>query len=155
MSNWKGYERKVAKYFGTNRTPLSGINSRHDTHSDTLHPSLYIEVKSVSTPNSSNGWIWRWLKKINYPKTWEAVRVGGTYMFHSSVLCANVYAVNHHYDWPKPGLKLFVETCALASKERKLPLLALCVKGKHGFWIIGFADAILEAQKVRESVATK
>jgi hypothetical protein len=35
----------VAKLFGTNRVPLSGMNSRHDTHSDTLHERLYIECK--------------------------------------------------------------------------------------------------------------
>lgn len=34
---------------GTNRTPLSGENSRH-TGSDTLHPDLFIEVKSWKDP---------------------------------------------------------------------------------------------------------
>ena len=43
-SNFKGFERLVAKFFGTERTPLSGGNSRH-TRSDTLHEDLYIECK--------------------------------------------------------------------------------------------------------------
>jgi hypothetical protein len=43
-SNWKGFERKVAKDFGTERTPLSGRNSKH-TASDTLHEWLFIECK--------------------------------------------------------------------------------------------------------------
>ncbi len=41
---WKKDERKVARFFGVERTPLSGGNSRH-TQSDTLHPALFIEQK--------------------------------------------------------------------------------------------------------------
>ena len=42
---WKRVEREIAALFGTKRVPLSGINSGHGTHSDTLRPRLYIEVK--------------------------------------------------------------------------------------------------------------
>ena len=42
---WKAKERQVATDFGTRRTPLSGINSGHETHSDTLHESIYAECK--------------------------------------------------------------------------------------------------------------
>lgn len=42
---WKAFEATVAKEFGSERTPLSGENSRHDTHSDSLHPRIYIEAK--------------------------------------------------------------------------------------------------------------
>ena len=42
---WKARERKIAADFGTKRTPLSGINSGHNTHSDTLHERVYIELK--------------------------------------------------------------------------------------------------------------
>jgi hypothetical protein len=42
--SWKVGERDVADFFGTNRTPLSGGSSRH-TRSDTLHPTLFVEVK--------------------------------------------------------------------------------------------------------------
>ena len=42
---WKARERSIAKFFGTTRTPLSGINSRHGTSSDSLHPLLFIEAK--------------------------------------------------------------------------------------------------------------
>jgi len=41
---WKAKERKVAKWFGTERNPLSGINGKH-TGSDTLHETLFIEHK--------------------------------------------------------------------------------------------------------------
>lgn len=42
---WKSFERVVAKFFGTKRVPLSGSNSGHNTNSDSLHPTLYIECK--------------------------------------------------------------------------------------------------------------
>lgn len=42
--NWKNVERRVARKFGTERTPLSGGNSRH-TRSDSLHKTIYMEQK--------------------------------------------------------------------------------------------------------------
>lgn len=44
-SCWKGFESKVASFFGTKRVPLSGSNSGHGTNSDSLHRELYIECK--------------------------------------------------------------------------------------------------------------
>lgn len=44
-SCWKGFERLVAKFFGSKRVPLSGSNSGHGTNSDSLHPKIYIECK--------------------------------------------------------------------------------------------------------------
>ncbi len=41
---WKSVEGRIAKYWGTTRTPLSGINSKH-TSSDTLHKDYFIEIK--------------------------------------------------------------------------------------------------------------
>jgi len=41
---WKQVERQLAKEFATQRTALSGSNSKI-THSDTLHDSLFFEVK--------------------------------------------------------------------------------------------------------------
>ena len=41
---WKSVEARIARDFGTTRTPLSGSNSKH-TASDTLHKELFIEVK--------------------------------------------------------------------------------------------------------------
>jgi len=43
-TTWKHRERKVAADFGSERTPLSGGNSKH-TRSDSLHPDLFIEHK--------------------------------------------------------------------------------------------------------------
>jgi len=41
---WKKLERRIGKFFGTCRTPLSGISSRH-TSSDIIHDKLYVECK--------------------------------------------------------------------------------------------------------------
>jgi hypothetical protein len=43
-SNWKIFERSVAKVFGTKRTPLSGGNSGH-SRSDSLHADFFISCK--------------------------------------------------------------------------------------------------------------
>jgi hypothetical protein len=53
---WKRDERCVAAFLGSVRTPLSGGNSRH-TRSDTLHPTLFLEVKTRSA----------------VPRTWPAI----------------------------------------------------------------------------------
>lgn len=41
---WKQAEGRIAKFFGSERTPLSGGNSKH-TRSDSLHPDIFIETK--------------------------------------------------------------------------------------------------------------
>lgn len=43
-SSWKKFERRVAAFFGSSRTPLSGGNGKQ-TRSDTLHARLFIECK--------------------------------------------------------------------------------------------------------------
>lgn len=43
-SIWKSAERRIARFFGSERTPLSGGNSKH-TRSDSLHPRLFVEAK--------------------------------------------------------------------------------------------------------------
>ena len=43
-STWKSIERKTARFFGSERTALSGGNSKI-TRSDSLHDTLFIETK--------------------------------------------------------------------------------------------------------------
>ena len=43
-NTWKAGETRIARLFDTERTPLSGGNSRH-TRSDSLSKILFIEVK--------------------------------------------------------------------------------------------------------------
>jgi len=42
--SWKRAERKGAAVIGSTRTPLSGGSSKH-TRSDSLHPTIYLEMK--------------------------------------------------------------------------------------------------------------
>lgn len=56
---WKKQERRVADFFGTTRTPLSGENSKHNTGSDTLHDNLYIECKYRKNMSVLN-----WMKSV-------------------------------------------------------------------------------------------
>jgi len=50
--SWKNIERRIARKFGVERTPLSGGSSRH-TSSDTLHNDYYIEIKCSGVINIS------------------------------------------------------------------------------------------------------
>ena len=43
-NTWKQRERDIAKFFESERTPLSGGNSKH-TRSDTLSKVFYVEAK--------------------------------------------------------------------------------------------------------------
>jgi hypothetical protein len=43
-NTWKQRERDIAHFFGGERTPLSGGNSKH-TCGDVIHDKLYVEVK--------------------------------------------------------------------------------------------------------------
>ena len=41
---WKAVERRIARFFGAERNPLSGSNGKH-SESDSLHHTLFIESK--------------------------------------------------------------------------------------------------------------
>lgn len=51
---WKVFERRVAGFFHSDRTPLSGSVSKHKTTSDSLHPNLYIECKQRKNCYAAN-----------------------------------------------------------------------------------------------------
>lgn len=60
-STWKKIERKIATFFGSERTPLSGGNSKI-TRSDSLHELLFIETKY--RVNHSAVTLWRSTKEL-------------------------------------------------------------------------------------------
>ena len=43
-NTWKQRERDVGRFFGGQRNPLSGGNSRH-TRADVIHSELFVEIK--------------------------------------------------------------------------------------------------------------
>lgn len=93
---WKSRERKIASFFGTKRTPLSGGNSGQ-TRADTLHERLFIEAKHRKA--------------------------------HSVVT-------------------LWRATKEKASKEKKLPVVALSEHNKPGFWVLVHSSDIEEVLRV-------
>lgn len=153
-SNWKAAERSVAKLFNTRRTPLSGMNSGHDTNADTLHPKLYIEVKY------SQHWpLVDTLKALRAKATgcWSAVLVVGkkngskemyTVLFledlnryfgslTTEALTAEELA-NRFLQSNNPGvvsvarsrpITIFEDAATKAKRERKIPFVALRSKG--------------------------
>ncbi len=58
MKSWKKLEQKVARLRGTERTPLSGGNSRQ-TQSDTLDDTFFIECKLRKDPA-----VWNTYKQV-------------------------------------------------------------------------------------------
>ena len=52
---WKANERRIAKFFGCERTPLSGGNGKQ-TRSDTLHQTLFVEAKQRKKHAVVNLW---------------------------------------------------------------------------------------------------
>jgi hypothetical protein len=54
--SWKAVERRIARRWGTDRTPMSGGNSKH-TRSDTLHKEAYIEIKHRAEFSVINLWM--------------------------------------------------------------------------------------------------
>ena len=80
MKAWKKLEQKVAALRGTERTPLSGGNSKI-TRSDTMDKTFFIECKLRRNPA-----LWN----------------------------------------------LYEKTAELAEKEKKVPVLVIKKKGKHG-----------------------
>ena len=83
-NTWKQRERQIAKFFFSERTPLSGFNSKH-THSDSLSKDFYVEAK--------------YRAKLSL-------------------------------------MTLYKDTEAKAHDEKKIPVVALCEKGKAGFLVV-------------------
>lgn len=58
---WKKVEQRIAAWFGSRRTPLSGGNSGH-TRSDSLHHRLFVEAKHRVTHTAVT--LWRQTAKL-------------------------------------------------------------------------------------------
>ena len=148
---WKQGERRIAAYFGTLRTSLSGGNSKI-TRSDTMHDKLFIEAK----------------QRFKHPiiKSWDAAKKAAKgripavvlmlegetdiwIMAHSDHLVKVVENMDNPdiyvetYERKKiAAIQLWKETKEMAEKEGKIPLVALQEKNRSGFWIIAHSDDI-------------
>lgn len=150
--SWKQAERRVASFFGTQRTSLSGGNSKI-TRSDTMHPRLFIEAKQRGRQPILEQW---------YACKRDATKAGKIPAVALSVYsredhwilchCDDIIAVaddlaaaGGHKDnvlflkFKKTVIacvSLWIETDALAQDEGKVPVVALQEKRKPGFWIV-------------------
>lgn len=158
-SRGKAFESRVAKFFQTRRTPLSGINSGH-TGSDTLHPDLFIECKHHGDPS-----IWRWYNLAKAADTWcgvfvvvDLAREEKTYFVShvkdwtatSALSSADVAEKAHTWIEGQPPVhepwvytrhgtatgSLLYNTREKAKKENKIPMLALGCVGRKGFLVV-------------------
>lgn len=148
----KQQERRVSRFFGVERTPLSGGASRH-TRSDTLHPDLYIEIKSASKAESSNGYFWRWLKRHDWPQGVLCYHRRGIYFYLMHSRCLEpeaTFRIRALRDMPAGCMRLWKQTQELAAQEKKTPLVAFCCKGKRGFWVFGEVEDVVAAEKARK-----
>jgi hypothetical protein len=110
---WKQFERRIARYFGTTRNPLSGSNGKH-SESDSLHPRLYIEAKlrqkfSVITLFDDTNIKAKKEKKIPVVCLTEKNRKGFYILVHSSQIKEVANEVideadpEHNHDDSNPG----------------------------------------------------
>jgi len=145
-NSWKNRERKIAAFFGTKRTPLSGGNSGH-TRSDTLHPKLFVEVKMRQHHPVLD--LWFEAKKLAMAGDWPVPPIAmlveretndSWVLWHSA---STMKMPDPMSTWVYTVIRksfavtnLWKVTAVLAEREDKIPLVALVEKGKAGFWLL-------------------
>ncbi|MGD9697581.1 hypothetical protein [Acinetobacter sp.] len=148
---WKAHERTVASRAGTKRTPLSGINSGHETHSDSLSDDFYIEAKYTGNPKSMF-----YLPAREVRKAERAIHV----IYDDMDLV--VFQTNKPENgfifidleekkrWRNWGIWSFFlnDVCLKADAENKIPLLNIRIKNKHGEVVICKLDDYLEVEEI-------
>jgi len=137
-STWKRAERKVAEFLQTRRTPLSGGNSGH-TRSDTLHAKIFAEVKLRKQFTLIDAWdrldaskgvpVLYVREKDNKDDIWQ--------LWHSADT-SRLFEEKTTDTLTRKRLgvvNLWKDTQEKAAIESKLPIVALIVKYRPGFWI--------------------
>jgi len=139
---WKSVELRLARMFGTERTPLSGGNSKH-TRSDTLHPRLFIELKHGNS--SSITTMWKTWKKDTciLIKSHDIVlsMLHTNNLKHSATRLIKIERKNFG------AITLYNKTVELAELENKIPVVALHKKGTQGFLLIAKAADFIKIKK--------
>lgn len=161
---WKSRETKVARLFGSTRTPLSGRNSKH-TSSDTLHSSLFVEqkhrkshpiVKCWDEIHEADGipsivvlsereseeeirWVMFRTTEIDEILEYLPENIDGLDdILHSG---AHINLVERKRF---AVINLWKKTSELAKKESKLPVVSLSEKYRPGFWLVVRLDDLTE-----------
>lgn len=154
---WKTVELRIAKDFGTDRTPLSGINSKH-TGSDTLHDKLFIEVKHGKNHIIEMAYkLWRKFHIIHLKSfdgegfMYEKTDIMRTVEMGLKMKPLTVFRTNSSI------MTLYRKTAIKARTENKIPLVVLHATGATGYLIISKAehipiirDELIKVQELRD-----
>ena len=131
-NTWKAFERRIALFFSTSRTPMTGSTSRH-TSADIIDDYLYLECKSnkspALTPVSSQIVI---SQAADQP---DLAIIGGKDLV-GFLLGGRLKRVKHQERKNDAIRSLFIDTSEKAHREEKIPILALKLYQKHGFWFV-------------------
>ena len=154
---WKKREQNIAEFFGTQRTSLSGGNSKI-TASDSMHESLFIEAKLRKNHTAVLFW------EVAKRKTKKGIPIAGLRLNDSDDHLLIIYS-DHLKHIPNcftvaetftrnshESITLYNKTKELAAKENKIPMLALCMKNRPGFWILCHPDHVMTLREVVRSV---
>ncbi|MBU2685667.1 MAG: hypothetical protein KKF27_20690 [Gammaproteobacteria bacterium] len=133
VKTWKTVENRIAKRFGSTRTPLSGSNSKH-TQSDTLHSKLYIEIKHGESS----------LIETMYKSADKHIAIviqdgRNRRLFMAEVedfANGKIVEVKTIQRKNFAIFSLFADTIRKAKEENKIPLVCIHKKGKHSFLIV-------------------
>lgn len=139
-STWKKTERRVARFFGAERNPLSGGNSKQ-TRSDSLHKKLFIETKHNKDPT-----VWKQYKEIEEDiddipililrennDSREMVCIHKDYFDKIASNEENNIEEKEKTRKSMAIWTLYDKTKDMANAENKITLLAIHKKYKHGF----------------------
>ena len=140
---WKSVELRLAKMFGVRRTPLSGGNSAH-TRSDTLHPTLFIELKhgQASLINT----VWKaWKKDVVIIIKSSDITLSMVHTDNLTKRMANEIITITRKNFG--AATLYRKTKELAELENKIPVVALHKTGMHGFLFIAKASDFAQIKK--------
>ena len=139
---WKSVEGEIARWFGSTRTPLSGINSKH-THSDTLDKDFFVECK-----HGESTLIKTMIKlhKKGYCTLLNSQSVDLCMIQYSDIINEVKYKVQARYQHAWGAGTLYIKTKVMAKTENKIPLLILHLKGNP----LKYSIVITEAEYVKE-----
>jgi len=155
---WKNFERTVAKNFGTERTALSGGNSKI-TRSDTMHDKLFIECKMRKSFSGialyKNIEIQAKKEKLIPVLILRQKDTNTEHLLFKSndiedvALAYSISSLPLEYRLDKDEvfvgkiltkrsalIRLFNETSVLAEKENKTPLVAIKEFRKKDYWFV-------------------
>ena len=146
---WKVFEREVARFFGSTRTPLSGGNGKQ-TRSDTLHPVLFIECKYRKSFPIVRMYL-NELKKEQYNHK--------IYLSYCGITAIPSYLLKDYidnfekyfclvYGYPNMIMETISEAENQAEAETKIPIV--CIKQKQQKGFIVFFNPIYMQEIKRE-----